>query len=42
MYDKTTNTYHSTIRFVPDCYETQGMCDEAVNKLFFAFNYIPD
>ena len=42
MCDKATNTYHSKIQLVSDCYETKEMCDKAVNKCFLAFVYIPD
>ena len=32
---KATNTYHSTIQFLPGCYKTQEMCDKAVNRCYF-------
>ena len=40
MCDKAVNTYHSTIQFVPDCYNTQEMCDEAVSRWFFLHLFI--
>ena len=40
MCDKAVNTYHSTIKFVPECYKTQEMCDQAVKRCF-TFIYIP-
>ena len=32
MCDEAVNTCHSTMKFVPDCYKTQEMCDEAVSE----------
>ena len=40
MCDEAVDTYHSTIQFVRDCYSTQEMCDQAINRCAFA--YIPD
>ena len=40
MCDKAVDTYPSTIKFVPECFVTQGMCDKAVNKCFFVFDSI--
>ena len=34
IFDKTINSYPSTIRFVPECLTTQKMCDKAVNRRF--------
>ena len=34
MCDKTFNTYPSTIKFVPECFRTQEVCDELVNRYF--------
>ena len=42
MCDKAVNTYHSIIQFGPDCYVTQKICDETVNRCFLVFTYIPD
>ena len=42
MCDKAVNTYPSPIEFVPECFMTQKMCEKAVNKCFFVFDYIPD
>ena len=42
MRDKTVSTYPSTIKFVPECFKTQEMCNKAVNRCFFVFNSIPD
>ena len=41
MYEKSVNTYHSTIQFVLDCYKTQEMCGKDVNKCFLAFTFFP-
>ena len=30
------------IQFAPGCYNTQEMCDIAVNRCFLAFTYITD
>ena len=35
-------TYSSTIKFVPECFITQEMCHEEVNRCLFVFDYIPD
>ena len=37
MCDKAWNTYPSTIKFVPECFMTQEMCNKAVNICFFVF-----
>ena len=29
---KEVNTYHSTIKFIPDSCKTQETCDKAVNR----------
>ena len=42
MCDKVANTHPSTIQFVPDCYKTQEICDEAFNKCFVEVFDIPD
>ena len=42
MCDKDVNTYHSALKFVPDCYKTPEMCDKSCNKCFLAFTYYPD
>ena len=42
MCDKVVNTYPSGIKFVPECFMTQKICDKAVNKYFFVFDSIPD
>ena len=34
IYDRATNTYSSTIKFVPECVMTQEMYDETMNKCF--------
>ena len=35
MRNKAVNTYPSPIKFVPECFMTQEMCDEAVSRCFF-------
>ena len=40
--DKAVNTYHSTIKFIPECFTTKEMCDKAVNRCFLVFHFIPD
>ena len=42
MRDKAVDTYPSAIKFVPECFMTEEMCDKAVNKYFFVFHSIPD
>ena len=42
MCDKTVNTYPSTIKFVPEFFMTQEMCDKAVNRCFFVFDSISE
>ena len=42
MCDKAVHTYSSTIKFVPECFMTQEMCDKAVNRCFFIFDSIPE
>ena len=39
--DKAVSTYPSTVQFVPNCYKTQEMCDEAFKKYFIEFIDIP-
>ena len=34
--------YPSTTKFVPECFMTQEMCNKAVNRCFFVFDFIPD
>ena len=41
MCGKAINTYFSTIKFVPECYKTQEMCDKAVNRCFSYFILLP-
>ena len=40
--DKAVDTYPSTIKFVSECYKTQGMCNKAVSRRFFVFYSISD
>ena len=35
MYDKAVDTHPATIKFVPDCYKNQEMCDKAVHIYIF-------
>ena len=39
---KLSKTYSSTIKFVPECFMTQEICDIAVNRCVFVFDSIPD
>ena len=32
--DKSVNTYSFTIKFVPECFMTQEICDKVVNRKF--------
>ena len=41
MCDKAVNAYPSTVKFVSECVMTQEMCDNAVNRCYFAFYSIP-
>ena len=34
MRDKAVDTYPSAIKFVPEFFMTEEMCDKAVNKYF--------
>ena len=34
MCEKAVDTYPSTINFVPECYNTQQICDKAVHRCF--------
>ena len=38
MCDKPVNTYSSAIKFVPECFMTQEMCEKAVNVCFSYLN----
>ena len=38
MCDKTINAHYSTIHFVPECYKTQEICDEAFNIFLRLFS----
>ena len=42
MCDKAVKTYPSTMKFVPECFMTQKMCDKVDNRCFFVFDFIPD
>ena len=42
MCEKAPDTHPSTIKFVPECFMTKEICDEAVNRCFFVFDSIPD
>ena len=42
MYDKAVNTYPSIIRFAPESFMTQRMCDKAVERSFFVSDSIFD
>ena len=33
---------NSTIKFVPECFMAQEMCNKAVNRCFFVFDSIPE
>ena len=37
MCNKAVDNYAHALKFVPDCYMTQEMCDKAFNKCFLAF-----
>ena len=42
MCDKAVNTYLSAIQYGHDGFETQKMCDEAINNFPFVFDSIFD
>ena len=42
MCDEAVDTYPSTTKFVPECYETQEMCHKASHRCFFIFHFIPE
>ena len=37
MCDKAVDTHPTILKFVPDCYKTQEICDKAVNRWFFLY-----
>ena len=39
---KALNNYSSTILFVSECYQTQGMRDKAVDTCHIVFDYVPN
>ena len=42
MCDDTVNTSPPAIQFVPECYNTQEICDKAVGACPFVFSSVPD
>ena len=42
MCGKAVEAYTNTLKFVPDCYKTQEMCDKAISRCFLGFVFIPD
>ena len=42
MCDKAVDTYHSTIKFVPECHKTQEMCDKAVDTFLYFIIFLID
>ena len=40
MCDKAVYTHPSTIKFAPDSYKTQEMCDKAVYRCLFVSDYV--
>ena len=30
------------MKFVPECFMTQDMCDKTINRCFFVFDSVPD
>ena len=42
MCDKSVDTHPLTIKYIPKYYNTQGMCNKAVQGCFFYFDSIPD
>ena len=40
MCDKAVNTYPSIIKFVPECFMTQEICEKAANRCFLTFDSI--
>ena len=42
MCDKAVNTYPSTIKFVPEWFMAQKMCDEQLIDVFFVLDSILD
>ena len=37
MCDKAIDTRPTTIKYVPECYKTQGMCYKAVHRCLLVF-----
>ena len=42
MCDKGIYNNPHALKFVPDCYKTQEMCNKAVKRCFLAFIYIDE
>ena len=42
MCDKAVDTNHSLIKYAPDQFKTQEMCDKAVFRCCFVFDSVPD
>ena len=40
MCDKTSNTHTSAIKFVPEYFMTQEICDKAVNSFFYLILFL--
>ena len=41
MCDEAVDTHPTTIKYFPECYRTQEMCNKAVHRCFL-FDSIPD
>ena len=37
MCDKAVDTHPTILKFVPDCYKAQEICDKAVNRWVFLY-----
>ena len=42
MYDKAIVENGGTLKFVPDCYKNQEMCNKAVDNYPHALEYAPE
>ena len=42
MCDKAVDNYAHALEFVPECYNTQEMCDKDFDRCFIVFGFVPD
>ena len=42
MCDMAVNVFYSTKKIVTECIMTQEVCEQAVDRYYFVFDFIPD